>query len=252
MENKIIWTDNTINFSTGCTKCSLGCLNCYAERMANRLHGMIKQPKTHYKYRNNFSYTEHLNEWLDTKLPEKPCRVFVNSMSDTFHEKASVRHIRDTFYFFSTYPQHTFQILTKRPKNIPDWIEWPDNVHLGVTICNQEESKKIFNFLLVPAKFHFLSIEPMLGPIDLCRGGFSFLERLKSPSGTQYGKLDLVIVGGESGPCARPMNIEWVRSIRDQCKESNTPFIFKQWSSCDKIKDNCLDGEYYTKYPEVK
>jgi len=148
---------------------------------------------------------------------KKPCKIFVNSMSDTFHEKADIGAIKNIFKVAEECPQHTFQLLTKRPQNIPDGLNWTDNIQLGVTVCGPDEIYKIESILMVPAAFHFISIEPMLGPIktDL------------------IAMLNLVIVGGESGPGARPMYPEWVRSIRDQCKEAGVPFLFKQWGDYD-------------------
>ena len=224
MSHKIIWTDKTLNFSTGCNPCSDGCRNCYAKKMAKRLQ---KIPATAHKYRNGFTYTEHTEEIFATKLRKKPLRIFLNSMSDTFHEDATEGHLRTTFDFIKSHPQHTFQVLTKRPFNIPHWINFDKNVQLGLTICTQKEyEEKADAFFAIPAHFHFLSIEPMLESIKLPTGKF----------------CDLVIVAGESGPEARPMHPEWVRSVRDKCRESGVALIFKQWGYNPGVGNNKINS----------
>jgi protein gp37 len=254
--------------------------------MAKRLHGFNSENTVvGMKYKNGFKYTEHDGYLCLPQRWKKSCKIFVNSMSDTFHENASKEHIATLFYVMNKCPQHTFQLLTKRPENIPNGLNWTKNIHLGVTVCNQEEAdKKIPVLLQVPAKYRFLSIEPMLDSIDIgmslatcdCCDRWnsrwvklhgrvtsdSYVFLLKKPAlfadpgiyrahSNKHGalsintpdgllgirpreftclpKLDLVIVGGESGPGARPMHPDWVRSIRDQCKESGVPFTFKQW-----------------------
>jgi protein gp37 len=248
MSHKIIWTDKTLNFSTGCTPCSDGCKLCFAKRMAKRLQ---KIPATAHKYRNGFQYTEHTEEIFATKLRKKPLRIFLNSMSDTFHEDATEGHLRTTFDFIKSHPRHTFQILTKRPQNIPEWIEWTDNVQLGVTVCNQSEISKIEELVATSAKFKFLSIEPMLSDISLrwlpvWRRHDGSITAVKSDSIKHFGakstchldglrELDLIIVGGESGSGARPMHPDWVRSVRDQCKEAGVAFLFKQYGNAKNL-----------------
>ena len=236
MKSKILWTERTLNVFTGCTHCSPGCDHCYAERMTRRLCS-IERSSIKYKY--GFSFRSHI--YLSS-LPyswEKPSKIFVNSMSDTFHEGAQEWEIKHLFKVMNECYWHTFQLLTKRPQNIPEGLNWSDNIHLGVTVCTQKEAiEKIPLLIKVPAKKRFLSIEPMLENV--------YIEQVfwKSFSDTTCGSkgaggqlfthqpsrhIDLVIVGGESGPGARPMHPDWVRSIRDQCAGANVPFVFKQW-----------------------
>jgi len=208
-KNNILWSEYSWNVFTGCTHCSPGCDHCFAERMSKRLQ---KIPLTAEKYRNGFEFTYHPMESFNPYHWKKPCKIFVNSMSDTFHEKSDVRSIRNIFKTMNECPQHTFQLLTKRPQNIPNDLYWTDNIHLGVTVCVKSELTKIDHIRNFPVK-KFISFEPLLenvGVLDL-KG------------------INLVIVGGESGPGARPMHPDWVRSIRGQCKEAGIPFMFKQW-----------------------
>jgi protein gp37 len=202
--------------------------------MAKRLQ---KMPATAEKYRNGFEFTYHPREltnfYYDLSRAKKPKKIFVNSMSDTFHENAKPEDIAALFDAMNDLPQHTFQILTKRPQNIPEKLTWTKNIQLGVTVCVDSEKWKIEKLLSVPAKFYLLSIEPMLSNIHLT-------EKINPSVGNLHiwpcyepmlFGLDLVIVGGESGPGARPMHPYWVRSVRDQCAAAGVPFLFKQWGS---------------------
>jgi protein gp37 len=237
--SKITWTDSTWNPIVGCSKCSPGCDNCYAERMAKRLKAMDKS-----KYCNvigangkwNGKTTFVLDAISKPLSWKKPRKIFVCSMSDLFHESVNVCWIIAVFVMIKRCPQHTFQILTKRPdRALKFFQEHPfndglPNVWFGVTVCNQDEAnKKIPVLLEIDAVVRFLSIEPMLGLIDLYRGGFSFLEKSKSPSGKSYQKIDWVICGGETGPEARPVHPDWILKIKNQCITTDVPFFFKQW-----------------------
>lgn len=256
-KTKIEWTQKVWNPITGCSHCSPGCDNCYAERMTKRLRAMTIRrikAKGYYKYRNGFDVVTLHEEEIERPFRwKKPTMVFVCSMSDLFHEKVPKEFIWKLFNVMKYNERHIFQVLTKRPQNIPKNIDWPDNVWCGVTVCNQKEAdKKIPILLKVPAKVHFLSVEPMLGPIDLMY-----------PSGigdrSLIDHIDWVICGGESGPNARPMYPGWVRSLRSSCVYSGfrggeesigTPFFFKQWGEwwpagkkiIDEIRDMVLFG----------
>lgn len=207
----IEWTEATWNPVTGCTKVSPGCKHCYAERMAKRLKAM-GQPK----YANGFKLTTH-TACLDQPLGwKKPRMVFVNSMSDLFHEDLPLSFIHDVFGVMRRASRHTFQVLTKRSRRLLELdpeIDWSDNVWMGVSVENQDYAFRIEHLRRTSAHVKFLSLEPLLGP----------LPRLDLED------IDWVIVGGESGPGARPMAEEWVIDIRNQCLASDIPFFFKQW-----------------------
>jgi protein gp37 len=238
MSNKslIAWTDATWNPTTGCTKISDGCVNCYAERLSLRLYKMGVE-----KYKNKFKLTLHedaLNIPLKWRNPKK---IFVNSMSDLFHKDVPFNFIDRIFNVMKQANWHQFQILTKRPERMLEFTKKyykkpVSNVLLGTTVENSKYKKRIDILRKVPAKTRFLSIEPLLGPM---------------------GKLNLkginwVIVGGESGKNHRPMKPEWIREIRNQCIEKNTPFFFKQWGgSTFKSGGRILDGKYWNQYPEI-
>lgn len=275
--SKIEWTDATWNPVTGCTKVSPGCDHCYAEGMFNRFNGP-----------GAFDTVKHHSERLH--LPyrwRKPRRVFVNSMSDLFHDAIDERFIAQVFAVMAANERHTFQVLTKRHARMlslltsPRWAEllvgtgrWPadldperpvDNVWLGVSVENQQWADiRIPALLATPAAVRFLSCEPLLGPVDLTDAltvplynGGEVIRRLnRYPLADPY--IAWVIVGGESGPSARPMQAEWVRTIRDRCAENwPTAFFFKQWGSHDEHgkrmskhdAGRLLDGRTYDEYP---
>lgn len=242
----IEWADMTINPVVGCSKCSPGCDNCYAERFAARL---AKNPKTAAKYAG---VVDERGKWtgkisaLDLscfdKLPKKPKRIFVGSMTDLFNEWASPVTVEKIIKEIRNHSQHTFMLLTKRPQFIRcvSLNKKPlPNVWLGVTVCNQQEAdEKIPVLLSIPAAKRFVSIEPMLGPVDLDRFVFNWKKRYLHGSAQLCPdlvekhappSLDWVIVGGETGPNARPMHPDWVRSLRDQCQAAGVPFFFKGW-----------------------
>ena len=219
--SKIEWTERTWNPITGCTKISAGCKHCYAETMAKRLQAMGTRG-----YENGFGITVQLDAVFEKPLHwKKPSMIFVCSMADLFHENIAYHYIERVMQIIEQCPQHTFQILTKRAKNMRAFFESravPKNVWLGVTCENQETAdERIPHLLSIDASARFLSCEPLLGDINLWNAGW-FL------SGENV-DINWVIVGGESGHDARPMNPDWARSIRDQCLAANVPFFFKQW-----------------------
>jgi protein gp37 len=231
----IEWTDATWNPVTGCSKISPGCKNCYADRMAFRLQSM-SQPR----YVNGFKLTlqpDLIRQPLEWK---KPKMIFVNSMSDLFHEDVPLKFIKIVFGVMSKAYWHKFQILTKRSERLLEICEqltWPDNVWMGVSVENQDYVYRIKHLKSIPAAVRFLSIEPLIGPIT----------RLP------LGRIDWVIVGGESGPRARPMNPEWVRKIRDICLNKNVPFFFKQWGGGHKSHyGRNLDGRTWEEMPVAR
>ena len=242
MAHKIEWTEQTWNPASGCTKISAGCKNCYAETMANRLKAIGVKG-----YENGFSFSivpERLYEPLKRK---KPTVYFVNSMSDLFHEDMPQSYLDKIFDVIRRTPQHTYQILTKRADRMHEYlsaIEIPENIWLGVTVENRKEGlPRIDKLRELKATVLFLSIEPLLedlGEINLIN-------------------INWVIVGGESGPKARPMEKEWVVNIKAQCEENNIAFFFKQWGTwgADKVKRNKklngkeLDGKVWHEYPEI-
>lgn len=231
---KIEWTDVTWNPVTGCSKVSEGCRNCYAERMSHRFGWTEKPWNDQYTVENVKLHPERLEQPLKWK---KPRMVFVNSMSDLFHEEVPFEFISKVFHTMWLADEHIFQILTKRPKRMLEYfsrlganpLPLP-NVWVGVSVENQEAANERIPLLLeTPAAVRFLSCEPLLGPVDLSM----FLENRIDVTDEVLPLIDWIIVGGESGPNARTMHPDWVRSLRDQCQEAGVAFFFKQW------------GEYY-------
>ena len=232
--SKIEWTESTWNPVTGCTKISAGCQNCYAERMAKRLHAMGVD-----NYRNGFEVTLHshvLNKPLSWKQPQT---IFVNSMSDLFHELVPDYFIQNIFDVMRKASWHRFQVLTKRSErllHLNQSIDWPENVWMGVTVENADCMYRIEHLRNTGAIIKFLSLEPLLGPLHKMN-----LEN-----------IDWVIAGGESGPGARPIEADWVRDIRDQCVKSKTPFFFKQWGGVNKKKNGrTLDERTWSQMPKI-
>lgn len=232
--SSIEWTEATWNPVTGCTKVSPGCKHCYAERMSKRLKAM-GQPK----YANGFELTVH-PECLDQPLDwKKPRMIFVNSMSDLFHGDVPLSFIQDVFRVMRRASQHTFQVLTKRSQRLLELnprLGWPDNVWMGVSVENQDYRFRINHLKKTSAHMKFLSLEPLLGPLpDL-----------------DLHNIDWVIVGGESGPGARPMNEAWVIDIRDQCQANDVPFFFKQWGGVRrKEAGRELKGRTWNQMPRL-
>lgn len=232
--SKIEWTESTWNPVTGCTKVSSGCKNCYAERMAKRLQLMGQE-----NYKNGFEVATH-PQVLEKPLKwRKPQVIFVNSMSDLFHEDVPVDFVRDIFDVMKRADWHTFQVLTKRAERLAELapeLEWSDNVWMGVTVEDAESAHRIDYLRKVPASIKFLSMEPLLSPVP----------------NMNLSKIDWVIVGGESGPGSRPIKEEWVIDIKDQCKKSKVPFFFKQWGGVNKKKaGRLLNGHTYDAMPKI-
>ena len=227
MSTGIEWTDETWNPVTGCTKVSPGCAHCYAEDVAKRF--WKERPFTDVKF-----HDDRLFQPLHWR---KPRRVFVNSMSDLFHEDLKTYQISDIFDVMMRAPQHTFQVLTKRVGRMNEYMrDHPlfvlPNVWLGVSVENQAMADARIPILMgTPAAVRFLSVEPLLSEVDLYRGGWSLLRPLKPPSGPRQPPIDWVIVGGESGRKARPCNVKWVRGIVDQCRTATVPCFVKQLGS---------------------
>jgi protein gp37 len=230
--SSIEWTESTWNPITGCTKISQGCKNCYAERMALRLKSM-----GHPNYKNGFKLTLHRQTLTLPLTWKQPQMIFVNSMSDLFHEDVPEEFIQEVFKIMRKASWHTFQVLTKRSRRLIELspnIFWPENVWMGVSVENQQYDYRIEDLLKSQSKVKFLSLEPLLGPI----------------SNLNLDGIDWVIVGGESGPGARPIEPFWVTDIRDQCIASNTPFFFKQWGGVRKKRNGrLLEGKYWNEMP---
>ena len=232
-KSKIEWTGSTWNPITGCTKYSDGCTNCYAEKMANRLKNMGLK-----KYENSFNLTLHYENIEDPLSMKKPQTIFVCSMSDIFHKDVPDEFILKLFEVMNKAHWHTFQVLTKRAeriKELNDSITWTKNIWLGTTVESQKVIHRIDYLRESGAYIKFLSIEPLLTPInDL---------KLKN--------IDWVIVGGESGAKARPMLKEWVIDIKNQCNTQDVPFFFKQWGGKNKKKaGRLLDNNTYDEMPK--
>lgn len=234
-KSKIEWTETTWNPVTGCTKVSPGCMHCYAEKMAYRLQAM-RSPN----YKNGFDLTCHPHQ-ISTPLKWKKSRiVFVNSMSDLFHEDVPFSFIEEVFGTMFNASQHQFQVLTKRAERLAeldDALSWAKNIWMGVSVESVDYTHRIDMLRETGAAIKFLSIEPLLGPIpDMALSG-----------------IDWVIVGGESGPGARPIKEEWVMDIKKQCVAENVPFFFKQWGGVNKKKaGRLLKGKVWDQMPRLK
>ena len=230
----IEWTDATWNPVTGCTKISHGCKFCYAERMAGRLRAMNVA-----KYANGFAVTTHESTLHDPLKWKTPRFVFVNSMSDLFHDEVPVSFIQSVFQTMNLATQHVFQILTKRPARVVElnpMLNWTPNIWFGTSIESMRWIDRLDLLKETSARVKFLSLEPLLGPL---------------PS-LQLDEIHWVIVGGESGPGARAMRGSWVRQIRDQCVQSDVPFFFKQWGGVFKKRTGrVLDNRTWDQMPEI-
>jgi len=209
-KTKIQWTDRTWNPTTGCSKVSRGCANCYAEKMSNRLQKMGVN-----KYRNNFELTLHESVIDEPRKWRKPGMVFVNSMSDLFHKDVPLEFIQRVFTVMRECPTQTFQILTKRSERLLELsseIDWPNNVWMGVSVEGYRRKNRIDDLRKTAAKVRFLSCEPLIG----------YLGHMKLEG------IHQVIVGGESGSGARPMDLAWVYDIKSQCVGNSVAFFMKQ------------------------
>lgn len=230
----IEWTDATWNPVTGCTKISPGCKHCYAERMAKRLQAMGQA-----NYANGFRTTLH-DHMLNVPIAWKqPHRIFVNSMSDLFHVYVPLSFIERVFKVMRRGNWHQYQVLTKRSERLMEldpFLDWEPHIWMGVSVETADYTFRINHLRRTGAHIKFLSLEPLLGPL---------------PKLNLTG-IDWVIVGGESGPSARPMNSEWVRDIRHQCHRAAVPFFFKQWGGISKAKTGrMLDGRTWDEMPDV-
>lgn len=228
----IEWTDATWNPVRGCTKISPGCKNCYAERFAERFRGVAGHPfEQGFDLRLVPDALRLPSSWKRGRL------VFVNSMSDLFHDEVSEGYIRRVFEVMATEQRHRFQILTKRSGRLAalaPGLPWPPNVWMGVSVENQDYAYRVNHLTTVPARVRFVSVEPLLGPIEAL----------------PLDDIHWVVVGGESGPRCRPMDPAWVRSIRRQCAAKGVPFFFKQWGGTQKKRaGRLLDGREWNEMP---
>ena len=232
--SKIEWTDTTWNPVTGCTKVSHGCKNCYAERMSERLKAMGAE-----KYSNGFEVTLHASVVTEPLKWKQPRHIFVNSMSDLFHEDVPISFIQSIFHTMNLAEQHVFQVLTKRPARVVelnDALNWSPNIWFGTSIESTRWIDRLDLLKQTSAQVKFLSLEPLLGPL---------------PS-LQLDGIDWVIVGGESGPGARQMRGAWVREIRDHCVANEVPFFFKQWGGVFKKRTGrVLDDRTWDQMPAI-
>ncbi len=228
----IEWTESTWNPVTGCTKLSPGCKHCYAERMAKRLQAMGQA-----NYRNGFSLTLHPHMLDLPLLWRKPQTIFVNSMSDLFHREVPLDYILRVFDVMRRAYWHRFQILTKRSDRLVELdshLEWAPNIWMGVSVESDKYRARIDELRKSRAVLKFLSLEPLLGP----------LKRLELQG------IDWVIVGGESGLKSRALDAAWVIDLRDQCRNANVPFFFKQWGGRNKKKaGRLLEGRIWDQMP---
>lgn len=228
-KTRIEWTQATWNPVTGCSPVSPGCAHCYAARMAKRLAGRFGYPDAPHE----FEVTLHQDRLEEPLRWKRPRMVFVCSMSDLFHESLALGHIEPIFEVIKATPQHTYQILTKRPERMAFALTAINlhmnkntafkNLWIGVTVENQEQAEKRIPVLLqIPAAVRFVSVEPMLGPVDF--------SRVLTPASEEALRgVQWVICGGETGPGARPMDPVWVYHLRDQCSYASVPFFFKSW-----------------------
>jgi protein gp37 len=240
--SRIEWTETTWNPVTGCDRISAGCDHCYALTLSKRLKAMGSA-----KYQNDgdprtsgpgFGVTVHPKSLDEPRSWRTPRVVFVNSMSDLFHAKVPISFIRDVLDVVADTPQHTYQVLTKRSprlRRLADKLEWPDNLWMGVSVENAAALPRVDHLRDVPAAVRFLSCEPLIGPLD----------------GINLDGIGWVIAGGESGHGYRPMDLGWVRGIRDACTEADVPFFFKQWGGrTPKALGRDLDGRKWDQMPD--
>ena len=272
MASKIEWTEETWNPLIGCDKVSAGCKNCYAiktawirmhnPKMADRYAGTVaKSENGQLNWTGRINMVPHVSN--KPLLKKKPSMYFVNSMSDMFHDSVSFEFIDSVFDTIDAARWHKFQILTKRPHRMVEFFEWkaaghgfkfPEwplpNVWIGVSVEDQKAADERIQFLnLIPAAVKFLSCEPLLGPVDFEK---AIGDSLKYHAGGLKNCISWVIVGGESGNHARPMHPDWVRSIRDQCKEAGVPFFFKQWGEFVMIEKEFEPDSYFSKVGKAK
>jgi len=229
--SNIEWTELTWNPTTGCDKISAGCKFCYAETMSKRLFHMGID-----KYKKNFDIAIHPQELKTPFTWKKPKVVFVNSMSDLFHEDVPLEYIQQVFEVMNNTPQHIYQVLTKRSERLAEIsseLTWTKNIWMGVSVEEEKVSYRILDLISSDAKVKFLSVEPLIGAVK----------------NLYLDKIDWVIVGGESGPKARPMEKEWVEFVHEECNKSKVPFFFKQWGK-PRNNDNQLDPTLSKEHPK--
>lgn len=234
-QSSIEWTEMSWNPTTGCTKVSQGCKFCYAEVMSKRLQAMGVE-----KYKDNFEVRTHPDAlkvpytWKQSKV------VFVNSMSDLFHQEVPLSFIKQVFEVMNDNPQHVFQVLTKRAERLLELhaeLKWTHNIWMGVSVENEAVVDRIDYLRQINARVKFLSLEPLLGPLNQLN----------------LTNIDWVIVGGESGHRPRPMDADWVLDIQEQCDKSKVAFFFKQWGGKNKkANGRLLNGRTYDEMPEIE
>jgi len=235
-QSKIEWTELTWNPITGCTKISAGCKFCYAEVMSRRLKAMgIEKYKRGFKLELHQDVLAEPYTWKNSKI------VFVNSMSDLFQKNVPIDFIQKVFTVMNENPQHVFQVLTKRADLLLEYdkaklLKWTHNIWMGVSVEDERVIERIKLLKKTKAKVKFLSCEPLIGPLQKIN--------LK--------KIDWVIVGGESGRKPRPMNVDWVLDIKEQCEREDVAFFFKQWGGTSKKKTGrLLEGRTYDEMPQI-
>jgi protein gp37 len=263
----IEWTDSTWNPVTGCTKVSAGCDHCYAETMARtklrEVYGkrlpIVDTPENREDPFAVRLWPERMSQ--PAKWPN-PRRIFVNSMSDLFHVDVPDEYVREIFEVMLEVDRHTYQVLTKRPSRARRFVEKnadmfptgrvPGHIWMGTSVENGDAAYRIGHLLSVPAAVRFLSMEPLLGPVDLQPWFHAMGETLSLRPIKVAPRLHWIITGGESGIGYRPCNPEWVRSIRDQCNAAGVAFLHKQWGGrTPKAGGRDLDGRTWDEYPEV-
>jgi protein gp37 len=234
-QSSIEWTEMTWNPVTGCNKISAGCKFCYAEVMTKRLQAMGVD-----KYKDGFKVRTHADALSIPYTWKKSKVVFVNSMSDLFHNDVPIEFIKKVFEVMNDNPQHVFQVLTKRSERlleIHNELNWTHNIWMGVSVENEKVMHRIDDLRKTNARTKFLSCEPLIGPLP----------------NMNLQNIDWVIVGGESGRTPRKMEADWVLDIKDQCQKGNTAFFFKQWGGTNKKKAGReLDGKLYNEMPEME
>jgi len=234
-KTKIEWTESTWNPITGCSEKSTGCINCYAKKMAKRLHAMGNP-----RYKNEFEVTIH-NDLFDFPLKVKQSKIiFVCSMSDIFHESISFEIINQLFDVMEKADWHVFQILTKRSERLLEFSKSrkiASNIWIGVTLEHESVIHRLEHIKEIDASVKFLSCEPLVGSLKDC----------------DFSGIDWIVVGGESGSNSRPIKEEWVLEIRDQCIDKDIKFFFKQWGGWNKKKNGkLLQGRIYDDMPDIK
>lgn len=234
-QSSIEWTEMTWNPTTGCSKISQGCKYCYAEIMSKRLQAMGIE-----KYKDNFEVRTHPDALKVPYTWKKSKIVFVNSMSDLFHKEVPLSFIQKVFKVMRENPQHVFQVLTKRAERLLELdskLKWSHNIWMGVSVEDQKVVDRIDLLRETNARVKFLSLEPLLGPLP----------------NLNLEKIDWVIVGGESGHNPRPIEVEWILDIQEQCEKNDVAFFFKQWGGKNKKKNGrLLNGKTYDEMPEIE